>query len=264
MDSLLLLLALLGYLGVAGVAFIKPEPLAAQWGPRLAVPAVAVHGWALAHHAWLTGRAPVHTPGTSLASLSLLVALGYLWAVRRPRMSAVAGLFMPVVAVLLALSFVVPSPVLPEPGAFAATPWVPVHVGLLFVGLAGFTVSFCLSSLYLIVQRLLKQKQLLALQRMPSLEALDRLNTRAIVVGFLAFTLGIATGGVLTALRGQGGLGLVGWASVAMWVWYGLTVQVRVVGGWRGRLAAILSLVGFAGVTVSLLGVMVVTEAWHP
>lgn len=63
--------------------------------------------------------------------------------------------------------------------------WLPIHVGLAFLGNAVFTVAFVAAILYLIQERMLKSKKFSALHyRLPSLETLDRVNYRCLKFGF--------------------------------------------------------------------------------
>src|SRR5205085_2610520 len=63
--------------------------------------------------------------------------------------------------------------------------WLPVHVTAAFLGNAVLALAFCVSLVYLFRERQLKEKRIGGLSsRLPSLEALDTLNYRALVWGF--------------------------------------------------------------------------------
>jgi ABC-type uncharacterized transport system permease subunit len=137
-----------------------------------------------------------------------------------------------------------------------------LHVSLIFVGLAGFAISFCLSLLFLALRRRLKRKELQGLQDLPALDTIDALNFRAMVTGFVTISAGALIGGVWAWLHGFEGDVTV-WATVLVWLWYAVGLQGRVIGGWRGRFAALFGVVGFAGVAIALATLGALFGGWH-
>jgi cytochrome c-type biogenesis protein CcsB len=134
--------------------------------------------------------------------------------------------------------------------------WLPVHVTLAFLGNAVLALAFCVSLVYLLHERQLKEKRIGGLaMRLPSLERLDRLNYQALLYGFPLLTLGIITG----ALWGKMSWGRF-WSweerevfSLVTWLLYAGLLQARLVIGWRGRRAATVTIVGFAVVLISFM-----------
>ena len=83
--------------------------------------------------------------------------------------------------------------------------------------------------------------------------------------GFVFLTLGIGAGGAWAAASLT-----EPWAvdpkvlfTLLIWVWYGLALQVRLVAGRRGRWTALFSIVGFAGLLFSLIGVNFLVSGFH-
>src|SRR5438045_966627 len=71
----------------------------------------------------------------------------------------------------------------------------PALLAAAFLGNAVLALAFCVSLVYLFRERQLKEKRIGGLSsRLPSLEALDMLNYRALAWGFPLLTLGIVTG----------------------------------------------------------------------
>jgi ABC-type uncharacterized transport system permease subunit len=135
---------------------------------------------------------------------------------------------------------------------------------LIFVGLGLLTLSFIVSVAYLLLRRRLKQKKLAGLSRFPDLETLDRTNARLLLFGFAALSMGIALGGLWWAANpASSRLDSTAFATIAAWLWYALAIQVRVVGGWRGKFASVVSVVGFAGLVVSLTIANLSGAGWH-
>ena len=84
------------------------------------------------------------------------------------------------------------------------------------------------------------------------------LNQRSILLGFPFLTLGILTG----ALSAQITFGAyLSWNSeqiwaLITWVFYLIVLMGRVTVGWRAKKAAYLTIVGFVGVLLTFLGVI--------
>jgi ABC-type transport system involved in cytochrome c biogenesis permease subunit len=123
----------------------------------------------------------------------------------------------------------------------------------------GFTVAFVAGVMYLIQDRLLKSKQFNVLySKLPALDFLDHLNQQSIVLGFPLLTLGIVTGAISADFsRGS----YVSWNpeqtwALVTWVFYFVVLLGRLTVGWRAKRAAYLTVIGFAGVILTLVGVV--------
>jgi ABC-type transport system involved in cytochrome c biogenesis permease subunit len=206
------------------------------------------------------------TPGLpeALSALSLGVALAYAWNAEG-RLRALGMALCPLALVALGTALVVPHRAVSALAQTGYSPWLPVHLGLVFSGIGGFALAFGVGVTYLVVRARLKSKRLDAVGRMPSLEVLDRIQFRAMLFGFVFLTLGIGAGGAWAAASLT-----EPWAvdpkvlfTVLIWVWYGLALQVRLVAGRRGRWTALFSIVGFAGLLFSLIGVNFLVSGFH-
>jgi cytochrome c-type biogenesis protein CcsB len=134
-----------------------------------------------------------------------------------------------------------------------------VHVTLSMLGTVGFAVAFVAGLMYLMQERLLKSKQYNVLYfKLPPLDFLDRLNQRSILLGFPFLTLGILTGAISAQITFGAYLNWnpeQTWALVT-WVFYLFVLMGRMTVGWRAKKAAYLTIVGFAGVLLTFLGVI--------
>jgi ABC-type transport system involved in cytochrome c biogenesis permease subunit len=267
-DALLFSAALLCYLAVAGTRLVDPHK-PAPWLPRaldvgLGLGLLTHLGGLVAM--WVaSSEPPIRAAGGSVAIIAMVIGVGGFFVRPRDGQGVLAGVHVALVAVLLGISLLLPRAVSHEATPALATVWMPVHALSLFVGISSFALGFGVSIVYLWVRKRLKSKQLVGLDRLPSLDSLDMLNTRCVVVGFLALTLGIAAGGLwaITKESPPEGLGEAVWATLIAWGWYAAAVLVRVVGGWRGRLAAHFSVMGFIGMLVSLGGILILNQGWH-
>lgn len=129
------------------------------------------------------------------------------------------------------------------------TYWLPLHVTLALSGNAMFALAFGVGVLYLLEEYQLKRKKMTVLHtRLPSLETLDRFNYVFLVWGFPLMTLGIITGSIQARLHWGD---YWSWdprqiTSAITWLLYGVLIHGRFTAGWRGKKAAIWTIVGFA------------------
>ncbi|MEC4681131.1 MAG: cytochrome c biogenesis protein CcsA [Nitrospirota bacterium] len=134
-----------------------------------------------------------------------------------------------------------------------------IHVTLSILGTIGFAVAFVAGLMYLMQERLLKSKQFNVLYyKLPPLDFLDALNQRSILFGFPLLTLGILTGAVSAQLTIGSYLNWNPeqvWALIT-WVFYFVVLMGRVTVGWRAKRAAYLTIVGFAGVILTFVGIL--------
>ena len=208
------------------------------------------------------GGAPMGTVPGGLLTLAFVVSVAWLVLKRRDRMEMTGQILTSLMAVLIIASlFDVPG----DTGSIQTSPFFVLHFGLIFLGMGGFAVSFALSMLFLIQRRRLKTKQLRGIEKLPSMDVLDRLNVRTQGLGFVALTAGIAMGVFLTLERNSDIRldDLTVWGSAVVWVWYAAGLHARLVGGWHGRSAAIFGTVGFGAVSLLLAVAAVVAGSWH-
>jgi len=99
----------------------------------------------------------------------------------------------------------------------------------------------------------------------PPLRVLDELAYKTIMVGFPLLTLGIVTG---AAWANYAWGTYWGWDpketwSLITWLIYAAFLHARFTAGWRGKKTAILSVVGFAAVVFTYIGVNFVLSGLH-
>jgi ABC-type uncharacterized transport system permease subunit len=130
--------------------------------------------------------------------------------------------------------------------------WVFLHICLIFMGYAALILSFAASVLYLVQAGNLKGKrtgkQTRALSsRLPSLETIDEIGYKSLLLGFPFMTLGLVAGAAIA----QSKYGPVYFhdpkvmLSLLMWIVYVVLLYTRWNNGWRGRRAAYLSAFAF-------------------
>lgn len=176
----------------------------------------------------------------------------------------VLGSFVLPLALISLLSGVMLPTEMHSPDTAMHKAWVYLHTALALLGAVAFAIAFLVGVMYLIQERLLKSKQLNNLyNKLPSLDLLDELNHKAVILGFGLLTLGI--------IIGAWGAGYVSdwyWDpreifSLAIWLFYLIVLHGRITVGWRAKKAAYLAIIGFIGVIFSFVGVDLVWKGQH-
>jgi len=136
------------------------------------------------------------------------------------------------------------------------------HVLLASAGLAALGLAALAGFFFLMEHRALKQRRSVARRiPMPSLEALDRVNRVALVLGFPLLSLGVLTGSLwLDSQTGAffGGSLHETWMLIAWMIYFGLVV-LRFAGRQGARQAAASAVAGFAFLLFAVLGVGLVS-----
>jgi ABC-type uncharacterized transport system permease subunit len=193
---------------------------------------------------------PASSTPEAMAFIAWTIVGGYLLSSLRYRLEAAGAFAVPAALILLLLARVVPAGEA-APGGSLGT----LHIFLATLGVATFALASVLEIVYLVQERRLKRKQLDRGGGAP-LDTLDRLAARCVSIGFPIFTLALVTGAVWVARLGLVQKGTVRpeyVLAVASWLAFGVLLVARV-GGWQGRRAAWLTVSGFAGVLLVVLG----------
>lgn len=217
-------------------------------------------GWLAASRAgW-----PPASRGESFAMLALSTAAIYLPLERRTGDRGTGPLALALIlpfalaGALLGRAPVVP-PVL-EGGTYA------LHANSFVVAFASFNVAALLSVAYLLQYHQLRSRNPgLWMQRLPSLQSLDRMARGATRVGFGFLTLGLVLG-LVVAHRAWG----EAWswdpkqcATLLTWLLYLGVLVLRRVRGWAGGTVATANLVAFASIFVGVVLVYLLFETAH-
>lgn len=117
--------------------------------------------------------------------------------------------------------------------------------------------------MYLLIHRRLRTKKAPADPNLGNLERLERLTRTSVSLGFSLLSVGMATGVVILVDKGRssafGRAWLTSpkiWLAVAVWLAYAVVLHAPINPSFRGRRAAILSVIGF----VLMLGVIVAVQ----
>jgi cytochrome c-type biogenesis protein CcsB len=178
----------------------------------------------------------------------------------------ILGLFAALLAavIMIAASQVASQP-LPARNLFNNF-WLISHVIAVFIGNASFALACGAGLLYLLQERAIKSKRPgFFFKRLPALERIDGTGYACIIIGFSMLTLGLITGFVYAKSvwgRFWDWDPKEIWAGIT-WLLYAALLHGRVSLGWRGRKAAIMSIIGFAVLLFTFFGVNFLLQGHH-
>ncbi|WP_067794498.1 c-type cytochrome biogenesis protein CcsB [Actinomadura formosensis] len=146
--------------------------------------------------------------------------------------------------------------------------WIAIHVTAAIIATGAFTVAGAATILYLLKDRAESRGAVAAggvLSRIPSVESLDRLSMRVTMFAFPIWTAAIIMGAIWAD---QAWGRYWGWDpkeiwSFVTWIIYAAYLHARATAGWKGRKAAILSLLAFAALMFNFFGVNYIFQGLH-
>lgn len=192
----------------------------------------------------------------AMSFFSWALVLVFLFVEIRHRIHVLGSFILPLALISLLSAAALPKEV-PTLEPVLKTVWV--HVTLSMLGTVGFAVAFVAGIMYLIQDGLLKSKRFNVLySKLPPLDFLDRLNQQSIVMGFPLLTMGIIAG-AFSAEFARGSY--LSWNpeqlwALVTWLFYFVVLMGRLTVGWRAKRAAYLTIIGFAGVVLTFIGVV--------
>jgi cytochrome c-type biogenesis protein CcsB len=214
------------------------------------------------------GRAPLTNLYESLVFFALTIAVVYLLMEKKFGIKTAGAFVTPFPFLIMAYASLNPNDIQPLVPALQSN-WLISHVVTCFIGYAAFAVSFGVSFLYLFKVRAergpTKSKKGELLDYLPGSDLLDEVGYKTIAIGFPLLTIGIITGAF--------------WANVAwgtywswdpketwsliVWLIYAAYLHARITKGWKGKKAALLSIVGFTATLFCYLGVNLILSGLH-
>jgi cytochrome c-type biogenesis protein CcsB len=218
-----------------------------------------VYRYGVAHHL------PITSPHEAASFFAWCVMLLFFAIEIRYKVKLLGSFTMPVVFFLMFIASMLNREVLPLAPVLQSN-WLGVHTFFAFLANAAFALACGTGVMYLVQEHYLKSKRLGDLfGRLPSVQTLDYIGYRLITIGFPLLTLAIITG-VIWAEQAWGRL----WRwdprevwSMTTWLIYATILHMRLLAGWRGRRAAVLSVVGFVTVLIAFFGIKLLQKGLH-
>lgn len=209
-----------------------------------------------------------HPPFSNLYESTIFfswaIILVYIILKNRYQMDAIGAFVTPLAFLAIGAASVLPSnykditPLVPALQSY----WLHIHVVTCMLGYGAFAVSFIGSIIFLLK---LNTKKGSFLEKLPSLESLDIINYKSIVLGFLFLGFGIISGSIWA---NQAWGTYWGWDpketwSLITWFIYAIYIHARFLKGWQGKKTAYLSIIGFIAVLFTYWGVNLLLSGLH-
>jgi ABC-type transport system involved in cytochrome c biogenesis permease subunit len=255
------------------VHFARRNPAIGRTATTLLMAGALVHTFAIAMQTIEVGNTPIANPSNAVATFVWLLALSYLYLEVTTDERSMGVFIVPIAAGLLLLPTLHPGEASHDPVLRSGLFWV--HMYSLLFAYASFALAGVLGLIYVLQFKQIKKKHLgYFYTRLPSLQILDAMNSRAVAIGWLCLTVGVVVGVVWV---GEARAVFVGdpnldamqlgdpkvFISVLTWAVYAFAVLARWRMGWTGRRAAWLSASGFAIVLLNFLAVRYFFETSH-
>jgi ABC-type transport system involved in cytochrome c biogenesis permease subunit len=243
--------------------FARRNPSIGRLASGLLGSAVLAHTFLIGMQTMEAGYAPLVGTTAAVSAFVWLLGLAYLYVELTTEERAM-GVF---VTVLLAVLAVLPAidPTTADRPALLRSPLFTVHVLSMLLAYASFALAFVIGITYVLLFKEIKRKHLgFFYARLPSLQTLDAMNARAVVVGWLFLTCGLVIGGIWATQIGGSPDPRAQAMSVAdpkilvalvSWAIYSFALLARRAIGWSGRRAAWLSALAFVIVLLNLVPV---------
>jgi ABC-type uncharacterized transport system permease subunit len=205
----------------------------------------------------LNHRCPIANFYETLSMCAFLIAALYLFVHWRYKLASLSVFIFPLIFVM-ALVATLGNPVSAWSSPVVRNAWLTVHIVLVLLGYAALAFSCVGSVLYLFQERELKTRKPRSFYfRLPALGALDDLVSKSMALGFVLITLAVIAGSTWAFIEVKSDWIRQPKIAISFFTWgvYLALVFLRVAAGWRGRKAAIL--------TVVVVGCSALTWAAH-
>jgi cytochrome c-type biogenesis protein CcsB len=211
------------------------------------------------------GTLPVHNLRETL-SIAALALAGMFLVLKGKFNLKILGIFAaPLITVMMVAMMALPQTLAPG-NSFLKGFWLISHIVLIFSGEAALALACGAGILYILQENAIKDKKRgFFFKRLPSLDLLDSTSYTCVVTGFAMLTAGLITGLVYAkAIWGS----FWNWDpkeiwSAVTWLVYAALLHGRLTAGWQGRRSAIMTIIGFAVLVFTFLGVNFLIGGHH-
>ena len=272
MNALPLLLYVAAAVGY-GIHFARRNPPIGRAATTLLLAGALVHTFVIGMQTMEVRHVPFADQSRAIGTFVWLLSLAYLYTEMTTDERSMGVFILPIIVALQVVPVIDPGVERADP--LLDSPWFWIHMSSLLFAYASFALAGVLGITYVLQFKEIKKKHLGYLYtRLPSLQVLDVMNSRAVTVGWLFLTVGVIVG-VIWATQARAaapddprlqamsfGDPKIFFAFVT-WGVYSFQVIARRAMGWHGRRAAWLSAVGFAIVLLNFLPISYFVTTSH-
>ena len=265
MQVVLLVVYLLAFAAYT-LHFARRDPAMGRTATALLVGGAMFHAFIIGMQTMEVGHVPCAGATQAISTFVWLLALAYLYTEVTTEERGLGIFILPIIVLLQVL------PTVQAPGAEPRSPvlesplfWI--HVSAMLGAYASFGLAAVIGVTYVLQFKEIKAKHLrFFFTRLPSLQVLDVMNSRSVLIGWILMTAGLIAGAVWIVqartvapddLRVQA-MSLADpkiFVAIITWSVYTFGMIARRAIGWRGKRAAYLSAVGFAIVLLNFVPV---------
>ena len=262
---------------IAGITyathFARRNPSIGRAATTALLVGALVHTFVIGMQTMEVRHVPFANPSRAVSTFVWLLTLSYLYLELTTDERAMGVFILPVVVCLQIIPALFPGMEYADP--VLDSPWFGLHVASLLFAYASFALAGVLGITYMLQFKEIKKKHLgYFYTRLPSLQVLDVMNSRAVTIGWLFLTLGVIVGAVWTMqarplapadpnLRAMALDDPKIFVAMLTWAIYSFAVVARRTLGWTGRRAAWLSALGFAFAMLNFLPIKYFVTTSH-
>src|SRR5437899_4299628 len=187
-----------GALAASAWHFAQRNPLIGRSASTLLIAAALAHTFVIGMQTMEAGHVPVGSATPAISMFVWLLALAYLYTEMTTDERAMGVFILPLLVALQVIPAMRPADV-EDHAAVLQGPLFGVHVSSLLFAYASFALACVIGITYVLLFKEIKTKHLgFFYARLPSLQVLDLMNQRAIIVGWVFLTVGLLAGAVFT------------------------------------------------------------------
>ena len=243
--------------------FVGRRPLVGRFASMLLGAAILAHTFFIGMLTMQVGHMPVVGSSAAISAFVWLLAVVYLYTESTTGERAIGAFITPMLVGLQVIPTLSP-PATSRPTVLDS-PLFTIHVTSLLFAYAAFALACVIGVTYVLLFKEIKARHLgFFYARLPSLDVLDRMNLRAVWVGWICLTIGMAIGALwIVQARGYApddarvqAMSLLDpkiFVALVCWAVYTFQIFARQTIGWSGRRSAWLSALGFAIILLNFL-----------
>ncbi len=251
---------------VAGVAyavhFIRRSAPAGRVATVSLVAGALTHTFVIGMQTMQVGHIPFVGTTGAISTFVWLLALAYLYTEMTTGELAMGIFIVPLMVILQVIPAASNHVVQRSPEL--DSPWFALHISSVLFAYASFALACVIGITYVLLFKELKAKHLgIFYARLPSLQVLDAMNSRAVTVGWAFLTVGVTVGTIwLVQVQPSSTDPRVQEMSILdptiagawlCWLVYTFELYARLAIGWGGPRAAWLSTIGFTIVLLTFV-----------
>jgi ABC-type transport system involved in cytochrome c biogenesis permease subunit len=253
--------------------FARRQPAIGRTATTVLLLAALTHTFLIGMQTMAVWHVPFASPSRAISAFVWLLTLAYLYLEMTTNERAMGVFILPIVVGLQAITVLYPGMETFDP--VLDSPWFWVHLSSLMFAYASFALAGMLGITYVLQFKEIKKKHLgYFYERLPSLQTLDVMNSRAVAIGWLFLTVGLAVGFVwMSQARAvspdDSNLQAMSlndpkiFFATLTWAVYSFAMLSRRTMGWTGRRSAWLSALGFAIVLLNFVPVSYFVTTSH-